>query len=116
MIYIASTRKLGLNAIALGQRDEALKFGRDAVEGGARADSSSDSSVASARSAAAMALIDAELFRSPLRQPADRTQAISWFHKSIDTWHQAAARTVLHPLEQQEMQETEQAVKFFEGR
>src|SRR5262249_28732100 len=32
MIYIASSKKLGLNAIALGQRDEALVFGRDAVE------------------------------------------------------------------------------------
>jgi serine/threonine protein kinase len=116
MIYIASTRKLGLNAIAIGQRDEALKFGRDAVEAGARRDSPSDSSVALARSAAAMALIDAELFRSPLRQPADRPQAISWFHKSLDAWRQAAASIPLRPFEQQEMQETEQALKFFEGR
>jgi hypothetical protein len=31
-----------------------------------------------------MALIYAELFRSPLGQPGDREQAISWFHESLE--------------------------------
>jgi len=116
MIYIASSRKLGLNAIALGRRDEALIFGRDAVEAGARAGHGSDSSLVLARSASAMALIRAELFRSRLRQPDDREQAIFWFHKGIDAWRQASARAALRPFEQQEMQETEQALNFLERR
>ncbi len=115
-IYITSSQKLGLNAISMGQRDEALKFGNDAVEAGAREQAASGSTTATARSASAMALIEAELFRSPLRQLEDRQQAISWFHKSIDAWHQSAARADLRPSEQQEMTETEQALNFFESR
>ncbi len=115
-IYIGSSRKLGLNAIARGQRDEALRFGSDAVRASARAPGGPASNVASARSASAMALIHAELFRSPLRRPDDREQAIAWFHKSSEAWRQAVAKTALHPFEQQEMQETEQALKFLESR
>jgi len=63
-----------------------------------------------------MALIHAELFRSRMRQPDDREQAIFWFHKGIDAWRLASARAALRPFEQQEMQETEQALKVFERR
>ena len=115
-VYIGSNRKLGLNAIALGQRDRALEFGRKAVEAGARAQSGSPSPVTSARTASSMALIYAELFRSPLGQPGDREQAISWFHESLDAWHRAAGETALESPQAQEMPETEQALKFLEGR
>ena len=116
ILYMGSNRKLGLNAIALGQRDRALEFGRKTVEASARAQSPSPSRIASARAGATMALIYAELFRSPLRQAGDREQAISWFHKSLDAWHEAAAETALESEQQQEMQELERALEFLKGR
>jgi serine/threonine protein kinase len=117
IVYIGSSRKLGLNAVARGERDQALEFGRHAVAASTRAqDDSSARELASARAASAVALIYVELLSNPLRQPDDREQAIYWFRKSVDAWHQAAAKTRLHPLEQQEIQETERALKFFEGK
>jgi len=115
-IFIGSTRKLGLNAIAQGNRDEALEFGRRAVEASSQAKDSRASLLASARSASAIALIYAELFRSPLRHTGDREQAVSWFHKGLNGWQQAATKAGLGPLQEQEVQETEQALRFLESR
>ena len=116
IVYIGSNRKLGLNAIAQGQRDRALEFGRKTVEASARAQSGFPLHTISARAGSSMALIYAELFRSPLRQAGDREQAISWFRKSLAAWHGAAAESALESPQAQEMQETELALRFLEGR
>ena len=115
-VYIGSNRKLGLNAIALGQRDRALEFGRRTLEASVRAASGSPLHITSARAASTMALIYAELFRSRLRQAGDREHAIFWFRKSLDAWQEAAAQTALQPPQEQEMQQSERALTFLEGR
>src|SRR5262249_14850858 len=57
VIFIRSNRKLALNAIAQGHRDEALKFGRRALEVSANASPSRALRLASPRGLSAMGLI-----------------------------------------------------------
>jgi len=114
-VFIGSSRKLGLNAIAQGNRDEALGFARHALELSSRV-STETSQLAPARGLSAMAVIYAELLRSPLRQPDDREQAISWLRKSAEAWRQAESHTHLGALQQYEMRETEQALTYLENK
>jgi len=114
-VFIGSSRKLGLNAIAQGKRDEALDFARHALEVSSKI-SSEASQLASARGLSAMAVIYAELLRSPLRQPDDREQAISWLRKSAEAWRQSESHAHLGALQEFEMHETEQALAYLENK
>jgi len=114
-VFIGSSRKLGLNAIAQGNRGEALDFARHALAVSSTV-SNETSQLASARGLSAMAVIYAELLRSPLRQPDDREQAISWLRKSADAWRQAESHAHLGALQQYEMRETEQALAYLENK
>jgi serine/threonine protein kinase len=116
ILLIGSNRKLGLNAIAQAHRDEALDFARRALEVVSKAPPSAGSGFASPRGFSAMALIHADLLRSPLRQADDRNQAISWFRKSVDAWHQAEADAGFGVLQRREMRETEEALASLENR
>lgn len=116
IIFIGSSRKLGLNAIAQGDRDQALGFARRALEVSSKAAPGAASKFASPRGFSAMALTYAELLHSPLRQDGDREQAISWFRRSVDAWHQAQADAGFQEPQQREMRETEQALASLENR
>jgi serine/threonine protein kinase len=116
IVFIGSSRKLGLNAIAQGHREEALDFARRALQASSKASPGAASKFLGPRGLSAMALTYAELLHSPLRQSDDRGQAISWFRKSVDAWHQVQADADFEELQQQEMRETEQALASLENR
>jgi serine/threonine protein kinase len=115
LIFIGSTRKRGLNAIAQGQREEALQLARRALDAGTKA-TGIESRLAAARGFAAMGVTYAELSRSRLHQTGDEEQAIAWFRKSVGAWHEAQAGGDLHEYQGQEMREAERALAFLEGR
>jgi serine/threonine protein kinase len=116
IIFIGSSRKLGLNAIAEGHRDGALDFAQRALEVSSKAPAGAASRFAFPRGLSAMALIYGELLRSPLNQADDRDQAISWFRRSVDAWHRAEADADFGVLQQREMRETEEALASLENR
>jgi serine/threonine protein kinase len=116
IIFIGSNRKLALNAIAQGHRDKALKFGRRALEASASASPGRAVRLVSPRGLSAMGLIYAELLHSPLHRDSDRDQAISWFRKSVDGWHQVQTDPDFRAPQEREVRETEEALAAIENR
>ena len=116
IIFIGSNQRLALNAVAQGHRDEALEFGRRTLQAGASAPDVTALPPAFPRALSTMGLIYAELFRSSLRQPGDREQAIDWLRKSVHAWREMQDHPGFGASQEREMRETEDALQTMENR
>jgi hypothetical protein len=89
IIYIQSSYRLARNAVALGQREQALEFAHRAL----RAAETERASIANPgivpAASSAMGLTYAALANSPLATPGDREQAQLWLNKSLEAWRAA---------------------------
>jgi hypothetical protein len=63
-----------------------------------------------------MGLTYAALLRSPVRQPGDRKDALSWLRKAADAWHAAQSDSALAAPDRREMREVEEALTRIERR
>jgi tRNA A-37 threonylcarbamoyl transferase component Bud32 len=111
-VFIACSRKLALQAIAEGRRDEALEIVHDILAVPHPKHSAPD--VASARALSTAGLLYAELSQSTLRQSDDRRQALGYLQRSVDTWERVQSRKPLSELQEREMRETEEALESIE--
>jgi hypothetical protein len=63
-----------------------------------------------------MGLTYAALLRSPVRQPGDRDNAVSWLRKAADAWHVAQSDPAFAAPHRREMREVEEALARIERR
>lgn len=63
-----------------------------------------------------MGLTYAALLGSPVRQPGDREDALSWLRKAADTWHAAQSDPAFAAPHRREMREVEEALARIERR
>jgi serine/threonine protein kinase len=115
-IFIASERKRALNAIALGQRREALELAKSVVDAAGGMNPGVAPLSGLPRAFSTMGIIYIELFRSPLQEPGDREQAIFWLRKSTAAWHELQGHPNFGAVRQREMWETEKALNMLENR
>ena len=111
ILFVQSSRKLALNAVALGRRGEALNFARRALEVARNPPTgASTSSRIVPRGLSAMGLTYASLFGSRLREAGDREQALAWLGKALDSWLATQAEPGFGAPHRLEMREVEDAV------
>jgi tetratricopeptide (TPR) repeat protein len=87
-LFLLSNLKLAQNSVARGHRGEALQFAHRAFEASTNLPHGAVSPFMASRGLGALGLTYAALARSPLRQPGDRDQAVSWLRNSLEGWHQ----------------------------
>jgi eukaryotic-like serine/threonine-protein kinase len=115
-LVVMSNLRLAQNSIARAHRGEALVFARRAFEASTELPHGTVSPFMAPRGLAAMGLTYAALARSPLRQPNDRDQALSWLHKSLDGWHRVQAEPSFSAIHQREVREVEDMLAKLERR
>jgi eukaryotic-like serine/threonine-protein kinase len=114
--FVLSNLKLAQNAVARGHRAEALDRAQRAYEATMNSTAGAKSPFTEARGLGAMGLVHASLARSPLRQPGDRDQALSWLRKSRDAWQRVQSNPGFAAPHQREMHEVEVALENLEHR
>jgi hypothetical protein len=110
IVFIRSTGKLALNAVARSQRGEALDCARRALRAAENPPTGASTLRAAPRGLSAMGLTYAALLRSPLRAAGDREQALSWLGKSVDAWRAGQAVPGFGAPHRREMREVEDAL------
>ena len=85
--FLLTIRRLAVNAVARGRRDEALGLARDALRAGEHPATGAVPVRTLARGQSSMGLTYAALLSSPLRVAGDRETALMWLGKALDTWH-----------------------------
>ncbi|HMF95214.1 MAG TPA: protein kinase [Vicinamibacterales bacterium] len=110
IMFIQTNQRLALNAVARGQRDEALDFARRALQAGENPPPGSGPLRAMPRGLSAMALTYAALARSGVRLSGDRDAALMWINKSLDAWHASQAEPGFGEPHQREMHDVELAL------
>jgi tetratricopeptide (TPR) repeat protein len=105
--YVLSSLKFAQNAIARGRRAEALELAQRAYDATRNLPAGATSPFTEPRGFGAMGLTYASLSRSPLRQPGDREQALSWLGKSLDAWHKVQSNPGFSAPHRREMLEIE---------
>ncbi len=110
ILYIQSSYKLAQNAVALGQRKEALEFAQRALRAGEASPAGTASRLASAQAVSAMGLTYATLGKSPLGEPGDLQQAQLWLGKSLDAWQAAESDHGFSVVHQRARKEVEEAL------
>jgi hypothetical protein len=110
ILFIRSTGKLALNAVARSQRTEALDCARRALRAAESPPAGATPIRAVPRGLSAMGLTYAALHRSPLRSPGDREQALSWLGKSMDAWRASQSDPGFGAPHRREMREVEEAL------
>jgi len=109
-LFILTTQRLALNAVARGRRREALEFAGTALHAGENPPQGSGPLRALPRGLSAMGLTYAALMRSPLRVASDRQDALSWLGKSLDAWHASQSEPGFGEPHRRELQEVETAL------
>jgi hypothetical protein len=111
-----STQRLALNAVTRARRADALVFAERALHTRENPSADAPSVRAGPRGRSAMGLTYAALLRSPVRQPGDREDALSWLRKAADAWHAAQSDSALAAPDRREMREVEEALTRIERR
>jgi eukaryotic-like serine/threonine-protein kinase len=110
VLFMRSNQRLALNAVARGRRDDALVFAERALRTGETPPADAPSAQAGPRGRSAMGLTYAALLRSPVRQPGDREDALSWLRKAADAWHTAQSGSALTAADRREIRDVEEAL------
>jgi tetratricopeptide (TPR) repeat protein len=116
ILAVVSNLKLAQNSVARAHRSQALEFARRGFEASTNLPHGAVSPFMTPRGLGAMGLTYAALARSPLRQPGDQEQAVSWLHKSLDAWHKVQAEPGFAAPHKREMREVEDALATLEHR
>jgi hypothetical protein len=116
ILVVVSDLKLAQNSVARAHRSQALEFARRGFEASTNLPHGAVSPFMMPRGLGAMGLTYAALARSPLRQPGDREQAVSWLHKSLAAWHKVQAEPGFAAPHKREMREVEDALATLEHR
>ena len=114
--FVTSSLKLGRNTVARGRRGEALELAKRAYDATLSLPSGANSPFLEPRGLGVMGLTYASLSRSPLRQPGDQEQALTWLRKSRDAWHKVQNNPGFSAPHQREMREVELALADLEPR
>jgi tetratricopeptide (TPR) repeat protein len=109
-LYIQSNRRLALNAVGRGHRDEALRFAREALRASETSPPGTAALRAAPRGLAAMGLTYEALARNPPRATKDRDEALSWLTRSLEAWRAAQAEAGFAAPHRREMREVEEAL------
>jgi len=115
-LVVVSNLKLAQNSVARAHRSQALEFARRGFEASTNLPHGAVSPFMTPRGLGAMGLTYAALARSPLRQPGDQEQAVSWLHKSLDAWQKVQAEPGFAALHKREMREVEDTLATLEHR
>jgi tetratricopeptide (TPR) repeat protein len=116
VLFMRSNQRLALNAVARARRADALAFAERALHTRENPSADAPSVRAGPRGRSAMGLTYAALLRSPVRQPGDRENALSWLRKAADAWHAAQSDSALEAPDRREMREVEEALTRIERR
>jgi len=116
LLYIRSTRKLAVNAVARRRRAEALAYANQARQAGERPPAGAAALRALPRALSAMGLTYAALVGSPVRAPGDLEQARSWLRKALEAWREAQNQPGFAAPQRREMREIENALARIEQR
>jgi tetratricopeptide (TPR) repeat protein len=116
VLFIRSNQRLALNAVTRARRADALMFAERALHTRESPSADAPSVRAGPRGCSAMGLTYAALLRSPVRQPGDREDALSWLRKAADAWHAAQSDSALEAPDRREMREVEEALSRIERR
>lgn len=109
-LYIQSSRRLALNAVVRGHRDEALRFARQALRASETSPPGATALRAAPRGYAAMGLTYEALSRSHPSATKDREEALSWLTRSLEAWRAAQAEAGFAAPHRREMHEVEEAL------
>lgn len=110
VLFIQTNQRLASNAVARGQRRDALTFARRALRAGETHPPGSGPARGLPRGLAAMGLTYAALLRSPVREVGDRGDALSWLGKSLEAWRKAQSEPGFGEPHRREMAEVEAAL------
>ena len=116
VLFMRSNQRLALNAVTRARRADALVFAERALHTRESPSADAPSVRAGPRGRSAMGLTYAALLRSPVRQPGDREDALSWLRKAADAWHAAQSDSALEAPDRREMREVEEALTRIERR
>ena len=116
VLFMRSNQRLALNAVTRARRADALVFAERALHTRESPSADAPSVQAGPRGRSAMGLTYAALLRSPVRQPGDREDALSWLRKAADAWHAAQSDGALEAPDRREMREVEEALTRIERR
>jgi eukaryotic-like serine/threonine-protein kinase len=114
--FMRANQCLALNAVARARRADALAFAERALHTGENPPADVPSARAGPRARSTMGLTYAALLRSPVRQPGDRDNAVSWLRKAADAWHVAQSDPAFAAPHRREMREVEEALARIERR
>jgi TPR repeat protein len=109
-----ANQRLALNAVARGRRADALAFAGRVLETGENPPTDASSARVVPRAQSAMGLTYAALAGSPVRQPGDREDALSWLRKAMEAWQAAASDPSFAAPHRREMREVEEALARIE--
>jgi eukaryotic-like serine/threonine-protein kinase len=113
-VFIRANQRLALNAVARAHRADALSFAERALHAGEHGTANAPSVRGGPRGYSAMGLTYAALLRSPVRQPGDRQDALSWLRKAAEAWGAAQSDPAFTAVDQREMREVEDALARIE--
>ena len=116
VVFMRANQCLALNAVARRRRVEALAFAERALHAGDAPPADAASVRAGPRGRSAMGLTYAALLHSPVRQPGDRDDALSWLRKAADAWHAAQSDPAFGAPHRREMREVEIALAQIDRR
>jgi eukaryotic-like serine/threonine-protein kinase len=114
VLFMRANQRLALNAVARSRRADALKFAERALHAGEDPPADAPSVRAGPRGRSAMGLTYAALLDSPVRQPGDRENALSWLRKAADAWRVAQSDRAFAAPHRREMREVEDALARIE--
>jgi eukaryotic-like serine/threonine-protein kinase len=116
VMFMRANQRLALNAVARGQRENALAFAERVLHASENPPADVLSVRAVPRGRSAMGLTFAALLQSPVQQPADRENALSWLRKAADAWQAAETDPAFAAPHRREMREVEEAIARIERR
>jgi hypothetical protein len=105
-----------LNAVARAHRADALAFAERALHTAEHPSSDAPSVRAGPRGRSAMGLTYAALLGSPVQQPGDREDALSWLRQAADAWRAAQSDVGFAAPHRREIHEVEEALARIKGR
>jgi tetratricopeptide (TPR) repeat protein len=114
VLFMRANQRLALNAVARARRADALAFAERVLHMSENPTADAPSARAAPRGCSAMGLTYAALLHSPVRQPGDRDEALSWLRKAVDAWRAAQADPAFAAPHRREMREVEEALARIE--
>ena len=114
VLFMRANQRLALNAVGRARRADALEFAERVVRTGESPLAGTPSARAGPRGSSAMGLTYAALVGSPVGQPADREDAVSWLRKAAAAWQAAQSDPAFAASHRREMRQVEDALARLE--